>query len=187
MSKEERQERYLYGYNHVATHTNLRWMRDIISELQDVKLELDEGEDQDDILKVPPKLIAEGRSDPVDSFKASRKRRLLVLGFTGTLMSRNRYFHPNILSTCKIPERVLETLRTLSEDPNTDVVVVSSVSQEVLETALNSAPELWLVAEGGTSYRRPNSKEWIGRLTEDVDLSWMNAVEQVFEYFQVRG
>ncbi|CAD7938799.1 unnamed protein product [Amoebophrya sp. A25] len=80
-------------------------------------------------------------------------RKLLVLGFSGTLMPRNQYFHPGILSTCRVPDSTRNNLRMLSDDPSVDIVIMSSVSQEALDHALGEVPNLWLVAESGVTWR----------------------------------
>ena len=96
-----------------------------------------------------------------------------MLGFSGTLMSRNRgYFNPNIATSARVADSVKANLLSLSEDPHTDVIILSSVSQNILDKALGNIPGIWLVAEGGVTYRRPNSLEWVGS-AEDVDTTWI--------------
>eukprot|EP00397_Hematodinium_sp_SG-2012_P010553 GEMP01010669.1.p1 GENE.GEMP01010669.1~~GEMP01010669.1.p1 ORF type:complete len:916 (+),score=177.88 GEMP01010669.1:43-2748(+) len=173
MSKEEMAARAAYGYSYVMKYTQQRWVNDVMEEFDEVVAD----DSCNTALRPPPRLNHE---QVVTSFQHARKR-LIVLGFSGTLMPRDRYFNPNVLSSSRLPDVMLANLYSLTMDENTDIVVVSSVSRSLLARALDGVP-CWIIAEGGVSFRSAETEEWCGS-ADHLDTSWMNAVEQVFEYF----
>lgn len=160
------------------THNLTRWLSDVLQEAIEEHAERRAGEEEGKI-RVPPRLTGAAVDDLEEAFTTS-KRRLIVLGFSGTLMPRNEYFHPNILSSARLPAALLSNLDTLASDFSTDVIVLSSVSQAVVARALDSLP-CWLIAEGGVMHRPPVSgAEWHGG-AEEIDTTWMTPVEDIME------
>lgn len=173
MSQEEVATRMTYGYNHVMKYTQQRWVNDVMEEIDEILSD----ESTITALRVPPRL---DHAQVIDTFREAG-RRLLVLGFSGTLMPRDRYFNPNVIASSRLPDVTLANLESLAADENTDVIVVSSVSRVLLEHALAGIP-CWIIAEGGVSFRAADTEEWQGT-ADHVDTSWMDSVEEVFQYF----
>eukprot|EP00392_Amoebophrya_sp_AT5.2_P006745 g6757.t1 len=184
MEQTERVERFSYGYTYCTTHTHTRWIQDLLHEQQELELLKEQAGDVADVLRVPTSLSmhADGL---VEAFRVAKNRKLLVLGFSGTLLARNQYYHPSILSSCRVSPTTLHSLEILSNAGDVDIVVMSSVSQQALEHALGSLPNLWLVAEGGVKWRPARSNEWCSVL-EEIDTDWLPAVEDIIEYFADR-
>lgn len=173
MSKEEIATRASYGYSYVMKYTQQRWVNDVMEEIDEIV-----ADDSCNAALRPPPLL--NHEEVVSSFQHAGKR-LIVLGFSGTLMPRDRYFNPNVLSSSRLPDIMLANLYSLSMDDNTDVIVVSSVSRSLLARALHGVP-CWIIAEGGVSYRLAETEEWCGS-ADHLDTTWMDSVEEVFEYF----
>lgn len=65
-------------------------------------------------------------------------------------------------------------VEVLAEEPNTHVIIMSSLEQDLLAQAIGSLP-CWIIAEGGVCYREPDGtwsnmeipdKEWLAPAKE---------------------
>jgi trehalose 6-phosphate synthase/phosphatase len=80
---------------------------------------------------------------------------------------------------------MLKALTALAADPKNYVFVISGRDQACLDDWLGHIPNLGLSAEHGSFIKYPDSNQWIN-LANEMDLSWMPKVAQVFQYFTER-
>ncbi|CAG8440488.1 10953_t:CDS:10 [Acaulospora colombiana] len=81
--------------------------------------------------------------------------------------------------------QMLELLQKLTNDPKNTVWVVSGRDQESLDSWLGQVKKLGFSAEHGSFLKNPDSDKWIN-LTEDIDMSWKNDVDEIFTYYTER-
>lgn len=79
-------------------------------------------------------------------------------------------------------EELRRLLRILEAEPRFDVYVISERSASQLEEWLGDY-NFGLIAEQGTSYRSPISRQW-RPLSESSDLSWKSRVREVFKLYE---
>eukprot|EP00439_Symbiodinium_sp_Y106_P022276 s1471_g2.t1 len=70
----------------------------------------------------------------------------------------------------------------LAEEPNTHVIVMSSLEQDLLSQAIGNIP-CWIIAEGGVCYREPDGT-WSNM--ELLDKEWLGPAKEIMEYFAAR-
>ena len=70
----------------------------------------------------------------------------------------------------------------LAEEPNTHVIIMSSLEQDLLAQAIGSLP-CWIIAEGGVCYREPLG-QWSNM--EIPDKEWLAPAREIMEYFAAR-
>lgn len=113
------------------------------------------------------------------------KRRCIFLDFNGTIVMKEppgKYLKREILGTSgnKPPPAVLEALKTLCDDPNTTVYVVSGDSAENVFDALGHIPRMGLAVSNGARFSPPlkpgeSTRQW---RTFDLGVDW-DAVKRV--------
>jgi trehalose 6-phosphate synthase/phosphatase len=177
MPAHEKLELHRYGHRHVTEYTMSQWAVNFLDELQAA---VDECEKER--LEIPPQLD----HDKAVLALRKAKRRVIILGFSGTLLPRKSRIHAKILP--RLPEVLLGNLQVIAEDPHTDVVVLSGFARQALEQALGDVP-CWIIAEGGLCYREPSQKEW--HTTEEQrdtesDATWLGPCTEIMEYFAAR-
>ncbi|CAK0859664.1 unnamed protein product [Prorocentrum cordatum] len=173
MDEENRQELHRYGYKYVTEYTLSHWAMNFLEELQTA-----EHETESERLQIPPPL---DHDLPVTAWRKA-KRRLVVLGFNGTLLPRGSNTHAKILP--KLPSVLRGNLQVIAQDPHTEVIVVSGYSRSTLAQALSGVP-CWIIAEGGVCHRKPGEDEFVSALDE-TDLEWRGPVREIMEYFAAR-
>lgn len=110
----------------------------------------------------------------------SAKKRLFLLDYDGTLSP--------IVKTpsMAIPsEAALEALETLSNDPRNMVYIISGRDQAFLDLHLGHIKNLGFSAEHGGFVKEPGTSKW-RNFTENLDMSWMSEVEEIFRYYTER-
>lgn len=80
----------------------------------------------------------------------------------------------------------LEALERLTEDPRNVVFIISGRDGEFLEQHLGHIKNLGMSAEHGGFVREPGAKEW-SNFTENLDMSWMDEVLEIFRYYTEVG
>ncbi|CAJ1447257.1 unnamed protein product [Effrenium voratum] len=80
------------------------------------------------------------------------------------------------------PEVPYTGYQVLAEEPNTHVIIMSSLEQELLSEAIGSLP-CWIIAEGGVCYREPDGT-WLNMELQDKD--WLAPAKEIMEYFAAR-
>lgn len=78
------------------------------------------------------------------------------------------------------PEGLIEALERLCADKRNIVYIISGRDGSFLQKHLGSISGLGMSAEHGCFLREPGGKEWID-LTENIDMSWMDDVEEIFK------
>lgn len=173
MDLQDRIELHRYGRNHVTEYTLNHWAVNFLDELLTAKSEC-----ENERLQIPPQL---DHDKPVSCMRKAG-RRLIILGFSGTLMPHLTRFHSKIFP--KLPDVLLSNLQFIAEDSNTYLIVISSLPREALAVTLAGIP-CWIIAEGGVCYREPNSADWHSSV-EQRDTEWLAPVKEIMEYFAAR-
>eukprot|EP00930_Biecheleria_cincta_P072204 TRINITY_DN5963_c0_g1_i1.p1 TRINITY_DN5963_c0_g1~~TRINITY_DN5963_c0_g1_i1.p1 ORF type:complete len:1159 (-),score=194.54 TRINITY_DN5963_c0_g1_i1:60-3536(-) len=172
MEYRDRRELNVYGQKHVFDHTFRRWAGNFLDEIVTA-----EKECEDERLQIPPAL------DQDMAVAAIRKasRRILVWGFSGTLLPSKSRMKTQILT--KLTPAQLGNLQAIAEEPNTHLIILSSLERHVLEEAVGNLP-CWIIADGGVCYREPEGS-WCDTM-EQLDLEWLGPVKEIMEYFAAR-
>lgn len=76
-------------------------------------------------------------------------------------------------------EQLLKNLEILCADPRNTVYIISGRDGAFLDQHLGHLQNLGFSAEHGCFLRQPGTKEW-RNLTQGLDMSWMNDVEERF-------
>ncbi|CAG8604108.1 9636_t:CDS:10 [Cetraspora pellucida] len=169
MSDDERQNKHMQLYRHVTIHTAQFWAKSFIKELIH-SLNINNQ------TNITPHLDVQLL---LEKYKSS-KNRLLLFDYDGTLT-------PIVKTPSQaVPQQhMLEALSKLVDDPKNTVWIVSGRDQDVLEEWLGNIKKLGFSAEHGCFLKYPESDKWIN-LTEDIDMSWKNDVDEIFTYFTER-
>jgi len=181
MESDERNALHSYGNNYVQQNSVQHWACNFLTELQTAVSEC-----ETERLTIPHRLDHENVVAPFR--KAAR--RIIVLGFSGTLLPRSNSikrgkYNPKI--NPKLPE-VLETnLRDLVSDPNTHVVILSGFERTELEQAFANIP-CWIIAEGGVCYREPGGCSWHEAQDQQSGSTaeWLGPAKEIMSYFAAR-
>ncbi|CAG8548967.1 12250_t:CDS:10 [Acaulospora morrowiae] len=166
---EEKRVKHMQLLKHVTSHTAQFWARSFIKELLS-SLSIRDQTNVTPYLDIPTLL---------KKYKAA-KRRLLLFDYDGTLTPI-----VNTPSQAVPSPHMLELLQELTNDPKNTVWVVSGRDQESLQRWLGKVKKLGFSAEHGSFLKNPDSDKWIN-LTEDIDMSWMHDVDEIFTYFTER-
>ncbi|KAM5480637.1 Trehalose-6-P synthase/phosphatase complex subunit [Microsporum canis] len=131
-----------------------------------------------------------------DAYRAST-RRLLILDYEGTLVTWGQPTS-TVLTT---PQRAIDTLTDLLEDPFNTVYVMSSRMPEDMERLFSRVPGLGLIAENGCFVRPPPmasptpsppttstlvSPDWIRLIDMSKMKDWKQSLSPMLRYFQER-
>lgn len=167
----DRMELHRYGQKHVFAHTLRRWASNFLDEILSA-----ERDCEDERLQIPPPLDLD---NPVAAMRKAGKR-IFVFGFSGTLLPRKSKIQAKILS--KLHPVLAANLKVLAEEPNTHVIIMSSLEQDLLTQAIGNLP-CWIIAEGGVCYREPDGT-WSNM--ELLDKEWLAPAKEIMEYFAAR-
>ena len=77
------------------------------------------------------------------------------------------------------PPGLLDALERLCDDPHNIVYIISGRNGDFLQQHLGHIEKLGMSAEHGCFLREPGAKDWTD-LTEDIDMDWMDDVEEIF-------
>ncbi|KAH9446026.1 hypothetical protein MJO28_012122 [Puccinia striiformis f. sp. tritici] len=169
MSQEEKVERHAQLYSRVKSHSSSVWASTLLLQLLQCL--------RSDQTKEIVKLLDE--EDMVAKYKQANKR-LLLFDYDGTLTP--------IVKNPKDavpPEGLIEALGRLCADERNIVYIISGRDGSFLQQHLGSIPGLGMSAEHGCFLREPGTKDWID-LTENIEMSWMDDVEEIFKYYEAR-
>lgn len=125
---------------------------------------------QDEITKEAENLDSD---KTLNNFKKAGKK-LFLLDYDGTLSPIKSLPHQ-----AKPTKALKQMLKTLSEQANTDVVVISGRDKETLENWLGDLP-LALASDHGVWIKRKN-KPWTNTLPNDQ--TWLDSVQMIVERF----
>eukprot|EP00884_Botryococcus_braunii_P003352 jgi/Botrbrau1/13017/Bobra.0389s0014.1 len=181
MEQTDRMRRHQVNYQHIKNHTSQTWADTFINELNDTHVEAEER-----MRHVPPKLDL---AAVVRDFANSGKR-LLVLGTNSTLLmspeeaQNQSQRNQKLLELRIVPNwKNMRALEVIASDPNTMVVIFSGSDKSRLQEYYGDLP-VWLAAENGTFVRGPYpGDEWELQVELAPDLTWMESVNSVLEYY----
>ena len=169
MSEEEKEKRQTELFRRVSSHTSHTWASTLVKELM---RNLGVGQTARATTYLDKNLIAE-------KYKKSKKR-LFLFDYDGTLTP--------IVKTpsAAVPgEKLKRILPKLAEDERNIVYIVSGRDGAFLSQHLGHIKNLGLSAEHGCFIREPSNDGW-WNLTDNIDMSWMDDVEDIFNYFTER-
>ncbi|WVN85312.1 trehalose-phosphatase [Cryptococcus depauperatus CBS 7841] len=169
MGIEEKTERHANLLQGVVGHTSHTWAATILKQL----LENVGGEHtahQTPALEV---------NKFEEAYKKAKKR-LLLFDYDGTLTPIVK-----VPSHAVPTERTLDAIAALANDPKNLVYLISGRDGEFLDEHWGHLTNLGMSAEHGSFVRPPGEDEFIN-MTEALDMSWMNEVEEIFRYYTER-
>ncbi|KAF8343102.1 trehalose-6-phosphate phosphatase [Cantharellus anzutake] len=118
---------------------------------------------------------------------AAANKRLLMFDYDGTLTPIVKT--PSMAVPSK---QTLEALQKLSSDPKNVVYIISGRDGAFLDQHLGHLSDVGFSAEHGSFLKEPGGpglagiqREW-ANLTLSLDMSWMNEVREIFEYYTER-
>lgn len=171
MTESEKAALELKLYQHVTHHTVQSWVAQFVSALMLVL-------EQDDNSHTTPVLDCPRVYSTYES--VSSGKRLFMFDYDGTLTPIVRD------PAAAVPHpRILQMLTTLAADPLNQVWIISGRDQAFLDKYLGHIPRLGLSAEHGCFIKPVGSKDWTN-LTEQADMSWMQDVVEIFQYYTER-
>lgn len=172
-SEAEREKRWKALNDTVTHHTAAKWFSEFTSKLRKAYVE----QAQRDNLSIP-------RLDMhslIKNYKSS-KQRLFILDYEGTLASWGSPM--NIVMTT--PQRAIQALNNVLEDPNNVVYVMSSRMPEEMERLFRQVARVGLIAENGCYIREHNSEAWTKLVDDEQTRSWKAGVADMIAYFRDR-
>ncbi|KAI5812463.1 glycosyltransferase family 20-domain-containing protein [Pyronema omphalodes] len=171
MSPQEKEERWKKLYARVIGHTAAHWFSEFLSKLDDA-WEEQQRCGSTHIPRLSAKVLAE-------QYLAARKK-VFFLQYEGTLVSWGSSSSTVVTS----PQRIMDTVNDLMEDPTNVVYIMSSRTVQNLEQIFLRVPGVGLLAEGGCFLRPFGKEEWI-RLA-DPELPWKSSVRDILDYYVER-
>jgi trehalose 6-phosphate synthase/phosphatase len=82
-------------------------------------------------------------------------------------------------------KEILKYLKIMCQDPQNEVWINSGRDESTLSHWLGHIKNLGMSAEHGSFLRYPNTTKWIN-LTQHLDMTWKNAVLEIFTYYTER-
>lgn len=173
MSPEERENDWNRLHNAVTLHTTTNWVKLFLESLSSVCAEKSLRE-----ATVVPRLSVEELSEKYQKSNC----RLLLLDYEGTLAS---WGSPRsiILTT---PQRAIDSLTTLTEDPKNIVYVMSARMPEEMDRLFRRVPNLGLIAENGCFVRHRSAAEWLEMCDDEETRNWKEGLTDMLNYFRER-
>lgn len=167
----EQQQRMIRSMQKRLKEYNVvNWVTDFLSQLMDVKVHQVEQTKKYLTGPVMKKLAHEFRN---------AQRRLLFLDYDGTLVPFAR--HPQ---EARPDENLLQLLRALTSDPETQVAIISGRDSEILESWFGDT-RVNLIAEHGAAIKRIG-QAWHSHVTYP-DTEWKEMVRPTLELFVKRS
>ena len=166
MPKEEQKRRMKALQKRVSRYSVEKWAGEFINSLKNVKQNLADV--------IDAQAITSQKTNEFKNIMQSKESKVLFLDYDGTLVS----FQKNPQDA--IPDEELKQLIVqLTEQPYTDIVIISGRDKKTLNTWLGDLP-VSLVSDHGVSYL-PKGKEW--KNLETLKTDWKENVIPVIEKF----
>ncbi|WFD26158.1 hypothetical protein MNAN1_001134 [Malassezia nana] len=166
----ERRERHQQCYEQVMSRTSRTWALSLVHQM---------------LLRLRHRYSAHSTST-FDTHRMLQhygpaKKRLLLLDYDGTLT-------PIVKDpAAAVPsKRLLEAMRTLSENPKNAVYIISGRDEAFLTKHFGGLPAVGLSAEHGSYFKEHGAESRWQNLSEELDMSWKDDVLNVFRYFTDR-
>ena len=166
LPEEEKRVRHNQLYHQVVMHTSHTWAAGLVRQLL-VRLHSEHSS------HFTPPL---DRQTLLDKFKKAKKR-LFLLDYDGTLTPIVKQPEMAVPS-----QRLLDALKILSQDPKNLFYIISGRDGEFLGKHLGHLTNMGFSAEHGGFIKKPGQTTW-HNLTEELDMTWMNDIQSVFEYY----
>jgi len=169
MPEAEQIERNRAMQNRLSRYTVNRWADDFLQCLYSVKTSQEELSVQ--------KLTSQTQEHLAEEYKNSNKR-LFLLDYDGTLIGfvdRPEKAGPD--------RKLLNLIRSLSKDQNTEVVIISGRDRATLDRWLSKL-NVSLIAEHGAWLKEKDSSEW--GLIEPMRDDWKDNIKPVLELYADR-
>ncbi|XP_002521023.2 probable alpha,alpha-trehalose-phosphate synthase [UDP-forming] 9 [Ricinus communis] len=181
MRESEKQLRHEKHYRYVSTHDVAYWAR---SFMQDLERACRDHYNKRcwgigfglgfRVVSLSPSFRRLGIDHIVSAYKRT-SRRAIFLDYDGTVIPQT--------SIVKSPSpEVISVLKTLSDDPNNTVFIVSGRGRDSLSEWLDPCERLGIAAEHGYFIRWNKISEWETTPVGD-DLDWKNIVEPVMRLY----
>lgn len=122
-------------------------------------------------------LLSETKKENITTAFKNAKKRILFLDYDGTLAP-----FVKIPSKAKPTDKLRERLNTLSQDPNTKVVLITGRDKETFNTWFGNSAQT-LITEHGAWLKEPE-QEW--ELLEPLSNDWFVFIEPILESFTDR-
>ena len=173
MPAEEKEERWAKLHSSVIRHTGGAWIKNFIEQLHRVC--------NDHAMRDTSSVPRLSFTSVSEKYKAAEKR-VLFVDYEGTLASWG--------DPCSIvlttPQRAIDALNLLLDDPKNIVYVMSGRMPEEMERLFRRVPGLGLIAENGCYLMEADTDEWIALTDEAHVKSWKGGVRSILEYYQER-
>jgi trehalose 6-phosphate synthase/phosphatase len=174
MSAEEREARWTKLMEAVMHHTAEYWFHSFLQRLSKVWKE----HSRRDTIAIPRLSV----NDLAEKYRVS-DRRLFFLDYEGTLAAYGSV--TSIVFTS--PQRTLDTLTNLLDDPRNIVYVMSGRKPEELDRLFRRVPGgLGLIAENGCFVKEFGTDGWIEMANMEKMSSWKESVGQILRYYKER-
>ncbi|PKY01296.1 hypothetical protein P168DRAFT_313050 [Aspergillus campestris IBT 28561] len=173
-SEEERQRVWTELHRAVLQNSTENWVKTFSETLNRVWNEQSSRE-----IMAVPRL-------PVNKLEQMYHRsacRLIIMDYEGTLASWGS--PKSIIVTT--PQRAINTLAELTEDPKNIVYVMSSRMPEEMERLFRLVSRLGLIAENGCFVREPGAEEWCSLTDRAQTDAWKEGVSHILAYYQERA
>jgi trehalose 6-phosphate synthase/phosphatase len=168
-SPEEQRQAMSVMQDRLKQNDVVTWVARYFEELKDIKLRQKE---------LGIKLIDESISADIKKSFAHASKRLLFLDYDGTLVPIE-----SMPLRAQPSNELLSLLRLLSNDPLTEVVIISGRNFKILEKWLGELP-IHLVAEHGASLKL-KGETW--QHYTDIDTSWRSLIKNTFALYAQRA
>lgn len=165
LPKRELKERMAAMQNRISEFTVYEWAGSFMDNLKAVP----------NAKRTPTRTLTPQRQDELRDMYKRAVKRLLLLDYDGVLvpLRGNPY-------AAEPDRRMLETLKTIASQPNTDIVVVSGRGKIDLSEWLGELP-VTLVAEHGAFTKKVGAKRW--QNVRDFDTSWREVVLPILQIY----
>ena len=168
MSEEEQIRRNRIMQSRLKRYDVVRWANDFILDLLSLK------EEQK---RMEARLLGSAtQTRLVQDFKQAR-RRLLLLDYDGTLVP-----FAGLPQIAKPTEELMQLLRSLSQDPKTEIALVSGRDKDTLQKWFGSLG-LALIAEHGAWIKEKN-EEW--KMIKPLTSDWKSQILPILEMYADR-
>lgn len=168
MPPEEIARRNQTMQDRLRTYDIFRWGDDFITELLLTKEEQKTFE---------LKFLGQHKKDLLERYNNSSQR-LVLLDYDGTITP----FTASPKISGGPDEKVLKILRTLTEDPKNEIVIISGRRKEDLQRIFDGL-DVCMVAEHGV-FIKENSKEW--QLARPLNTDWKSRILPILKMYQDR-
>ncbi|MFH1453120.1 MAG: bifunctional alpha,alpha-trehalose-phosphate synthase (UDP-forming)/trehalose-phosphatase [Armatimonadota bacterium] len=169
MPVEEQLHRNEVMQTRIKRYDVVKWAEEFMNELFEVRKEQEH--------MAANLLDKEAREELVLKFKKA-KHRILLLDYDGSLVPFAK--HPQL---AKPPQELLVLLRELSEDPKTQVIIISGRDKETLGQWFASVP-VALVAEHGAWIKEQGENDW--KMLKPLSKDWKDQVHPLMEVYSDR-